>query len=191
MKFCYSKPTVVQVPVTLPFNTLSGATPVQGGTKSVFVQKKVLQVQVPVSTSLTTASRKVVQVQVPVSTSATAASRRVLQVEVPVTTSSAAGEGQLALTSSTGKSDTSASTRAHKHYNSAPPTLQVVPVAGNSTTAIEATPEVQASLPDRPFAFHLIAHKFLDLNTSEQVQSSLPPLSAGVASIAGSLSTTT
>ncbi|XP_075743400.1 uncharacterized protein LOC119170468 isoform X3 [Rhipicephalus microplus] len=241
MKFCYSKPTVVQVPVTLPFNTLSGATPVQGGTKSVFVQKKVLQVQVPVSTSLTTASRKVVQVQVPVSTSATAASRRVLQVEVPVTTSSAAGEDSLrsqaapgrviqvqvpvptntttaaaaavtAISSSTSTmpaltvsapmsavetsvATTNLPTSVHEvndlNNTSAPPTLQVVPVAGNSTTAIEATPEVQASLPDRPFAFHLIAHKFLDLNTSEQVQSSLPPLSAGVASIAGSLSTTT
>ncbi|XP_049268422.1 transcriptional regulator ATRX homolog [Rhipicephalus sanguineus] len=230
----FTTPTVVQVPVTVPFNSLTGVAPMQGGTQALFVPRgvatgtnlqlaaprrvlqvqvpvststtaaprRVLQVQVPGSTSTTAAPRRVVQVQVPGSTSTTAAPRRVVQVQVPVptnTTTAAAAAGTAASTS-TSTMPTAAPTSVattdlqmmvqevnDSNTTSAPASSKVVqvPVATDSTTATEANPQAQTVLPNRPFAFHYIAHKFVNLGTSGNVENSLPPLSAAVASAAG------
>uniref|UniRef100_A0A131YIB9 ATP-dependent helicase ATRX n=1 Tax=Rhipicephalus appendiculatus TaxID=34631 RepID=A0A131YIB9_RHIAP len=247
----YATPTVVQVPVTVPFNNLAGGAPVQGGTQAVILPsgvatgtnlqfaapRRVLQVQVPVNPNTTAALRRVLQARAPVSTYTTAAPRRVLQVQVPMptntttapkrvvqvqvpvptnTTTAAAATATAVSTAvstststvpvptasastsaaATSTATTNLQTMGHdvndSNNTSAPAALKVVqvPTTGNSTTATEATPEAQTSLPDRPFAFHYIAHKFLNLGTSSKVENSLPPLSVVAASAAGSLSTT-
>ncbi|KAL1431369.1 hypothetical protein MTO96_014222 [Rhipicephalus appendiculatus] len=198
----YATPTVVQVPVTVPFNNLAGGAPVQGGTQAVILPsgvatgtnlqfaapRRVLQVQVPVNPNTTAALRRVLQARAPVSTYTTAgkdylcsqaAPRRVLQVQVPMPTNTTTAPKRVVQVQVPVPTNTTTALKVVQ-----------VPTTGNSTTATEATPEAQTSLPDRPFAFHYIAHKFLNLGTSSKVENSLPPLSVVAASAAGSLSTT-
>ncbi|XP_065308803.1 transcriptional regulator ATRX-like isoform X1 [Dermacentor albipictus] len=190
----FTTPRIVQVPVTVPLNTVAGATPMQVSTPTVLAPAAA-----GIGTNLHLATPRLIQVQVPVAVNTAAAA--------PTKGTSAAVAAAASTTSAAATSGTATTLQmaAHKLLETnntkvlAAPNVVQVPAATNTkavkVASLEATSPATLPVSRGSFERHMIAHKFINLDPAKafpvrEVANVLQRAPAGVDSVAGAVVTT-
>ncbi|XP_075545671.1 uncharacterized protein LOC142579408 isoform X2 [Dermacentor variabilis] len=189
----FTTPRVVQVPVTVPLNTVAGVTPMQVSAPTVLAPTAV-----GTGTNLHLATPRVIQVQVPVAVNTAAAG--------PAKgTSEAVAAAASTISAATSRTVTNLQMAAHKLLDSnntkvlaAPNVVQVLAATNTKevkVASVEATSPATLPVSRGSFERHMIAHKFINLDPAKafpvrKVANVLQQAPAGVDSTAEAVVTT-